>query len=80
MLVNLRWPKRLLQPKDPKEAFELEIKKAEAVWEGVSEFIEHNHPWEGCVIEGTAILPHLVARDLKGRQDVVSIFLVQSEE
>ena len=32
----------------------LEVKKAEAVWRGIAEFIEHNNPWEGCVIEGTA--------------------------
>lgn len=63
-----------------RELVTLEIKKAEAVWKGVTEFIKHNHPWEGCVIEGTAILPHLVASDFKDRSDILPIFLVQSEE
>lgn len=65
---------------DSEEAVRLEIKKAEAVWIGVAAFIEHNHPWEGCVIEGTAILPHLVASLFKDRADVMPIFLVQSED
>lgn len=65
---------------DSGESVTLEIKKAEAVWKGVAEFIKHNHPWEGCVIEGTAILPHLVASDFKDRRDILPIFLVQSEE
>lgn len=66
--------------KSPSESVVLEVKKAEAVWKGVAEFIENNNPWEGCVIEGTAILPHLVAKNLNDRQDVLSIFIVQSEE
>ncbi|TXG76225.1 hypothetical protein E6P97_03865 [Patescibacteria group bacterium] len=66
--------------KSAKESTELELKKAKAVWKGVAEFIEHNNPWEGCVIEGTAILPHLVARDLNDRPDVLSVFVVQSEK
>ncbi len=65
---------------DSGESVILEIKKAEAVWEGVAEFIKQNHPWEGCVIEGTAILPHLVASDFKDNPDILPIFLVQSEE
>lgn len=65
---------------DAEESGELEIKKAEAVWKGVAEFINHNNPWEGCVIEGTAVLPHLIARDLKDRQDILPIFVVQPEE
>lgn len=65
---------------DPKEAASLEIQKAESVWQGVKQFIENIYPWEGCVIEGTAILPRLVARDFNNREDVQSIFIVQSVE
>jgi len=62
------------------ERVAIEMRKAEAVWKGIAEFIEHNNPWEGCVIEGTAILPHLIAQDLKDRIDVLPIFVIQSEE
>lgn len=58
----------------------IELKQSEIVWGGVAEFIKHNHPWEGCVIEGTALLPRLIARDLEDRHDVHSIFLIQNEE
>lgn len=62
------------------ESIDLELKKAEIIWGGVFEFIEQNYPWEGCVIEGSAILPLFVARDLKDRQDMLPIFIVQSDE
>jgi len=54
-----------------------EIKQGEAVWGGVLALINNMYPWEKCIIEGTAIFPHLVARDLKEKDNITPIFLLQ---
>ncbi|MEQ1500164.1 MAG: AAA family ATPase [Parcubacteria group bacterium] len=56
-----------------------EIKQGEAVWSGVLALINNIYPWEKCIIEGTAIFPHLVARDLKEKDNITPIFLLQSD-
>jgi 2-phosphoglycerate kinase len=66
--------------KTAEESVAMEVRKARAVWKGVAEFIQNNNPWEGCVIEGSAIMPHLIDQDLKDRQEVLPIFVIQSEE
>jgi len=48
-------------------------------WGGVHELIKHHHPWEGGIIEGTAILPEFVARDFKEADNIQALFLVQDD-
>lgn len=56
-------------------------KLSEAVWRGVAALVDRPFPWEkGGVIEGTGILPELVARDLKENPNVKAIFLVQNDQ
>lgn len=56
-------------------------KISEAVWKGVKALVDRPFPWEkGGVIEGTGILPELVARDLKENSNVKVVFLVQEDE
>lgn len=57
-----------------------ERKKAELIWKGVVALVKAPHPWGGGIIEGTAILPDLVARDLPDMPDAKAIFLIQENE
>lgn len=53
----------------------------EAVWKGVKALVDRPFPWEkGGVIEGTGILPELVARYLKENPNIKVIFLVQEDK
>lgn len=53
----------------------------EATWKGVKALVDRPFPWEkGGIIEGTGILPELIARDLKENSNVKVIFLVQKDE
>jgi 2-phosphoglycerate kinase len=59
-----------------KEIVNREIEEAEKTWEGVKSFIKNSYPWENFIVEGVAILPRLVARDLEGNLSIKPIFLV----
>lgn len=56
-----------------------EIRQSELVWRGVVALVNHSYPWSGCVIEGTAILPHLVAQLPASNNKVKAIFLVHHD-
>jgi 2-phosphoglycerate kinase len=57
--------------------FQEEIKNNEEIWLGVERFIRSPFPWECVIIEGVAILPHLVASlDIK----VSSVFIIDTNE
>lgn len=56
-----------------------EIEEAEETWKGVKEFIKHSYPWENFIVEGIAILPHLIARDFKENLSIKPIFLVDED-
>ena len=64
------------------EIVALEMKQGEATWPGVAALIKHAYPWKkrrGFVLEGVAILPHLVARDFKDDPLVSAVFLVDED-
>lgn len=63
---------------DPNELVDLEYSRSEVIWLGVLAFIKRYHPWNGCIIEGTAILPSLVVRDLDLRGEIQAFFLVHT--
>lgn len=60
------------------EIVDLEIKRAEIIWQGVLSFIENHYPWESFIIEGMAIFPHLVSRDFSQKEEIKPIFLVHN--
>jgi len=57
-----------------------ESKKTGLVWEGTSKLLHAIHPWNGGIVEGTAILPEFIARDLNGAPNIHPLFLIQTEE
>jgi 2-phosphoglycerate kinase len=57
-----------------------EERKAAVVWKGVAALVRAPHPWDGAVIEGTAILPDFVAQDLADVPNVRILFLVQRDQ
>lgn len=61
------------------EILGLEIKRAEIIWQGVRAFIENHYPWENFIIEGLAILPHLIARDFDQKDEVKAIFILHTD-
>jgi 2-phosphoglycerate kinase len=50
------------------------------VWNGVSALVHSPHPWEGFIIEGIAIKPEFIYRDLAGIENLKCFFLVQEDE
>lgn len=54
-----------------------EIKNNEEIWKGVERIIRNPHPWEGVIIEGVAILPHLV---VSLNINVSTIFIIDTNE
>lgn len=67
--------RRILRPETDDES-----KKIELVWNGTCSFLQGIHPWDGGIIEGTAILPEYVQRDVRDISNVRVVFLIQTEE
>lgn len=60
-----------------KKGVSAEIENNEEIWKGVERFIRSPFPWENIIIEGVAILPHLVASlDIK----VNPVFIIDSDK
>ena len=57
-----------------------ESQKLALVWEGTAALLKGIHPWNGGVVEGTAILPEFVARDLNDVAHIRPLFLIQTDE
>jgi 2-phosphoglycerate kinase len=59
-----------------KEVLSEEIENNEEIWKGVERFIKSPFPWEAVIVEGVAVLPHLVASlDIK----VSSVFIIDTD-
>lgn len=59
------------------EIVQMEMAQGEATWPGIKKIIEDEYPWDdGFVVEGVAILPHLVAQDFSDDPDIKAVFLV----
>jgi 2-phosphoglycerate kinase len=60
-----------------KEVLSEEIENNEEIWKGVERFIKSPFPWEAVIVEGVAVLPHLVASlNIK----VSPIFIIDTDE
>jgi 2-phosphoglycerate kinase len=55
---------------------EREVEKSEEIWPGIERLICNPYPWEGVIVEGVAILPHLAIKFT----DVKSIFLIDVDD
>ena len=66
--------RRILQTTEQDEA-----KKTEIIWNATSTLLKGIHPWEGGIIEGTAILPKYLAKDFSELPTIKPIFLIQSQ-
>jgi 2-phosphoglycerate kinase len=53
-----------------------ELERYERIWRGAAALIHGIDPWGDSVIEGSVILPHLVARDFAEFEEAKAIFLV----
>jgi 2-phosphoglycerate kinase len=54
-----------------------EIENNEEAWKGVERFIRSPFPWEAVIVEGVAVLPHLIASlDI----EVSPIFIIDTDE
>ena len=76
------YPDLFLDTKDinePAELFAIEMKQSEVVWKGVLAFIQSIHPWDGGIIEGIAILPILIAKDVPDQENIKPIFMLQND-
>lgn len=65
-----------LSSHSPQEIVVSQCEESEVVWKGVKAFIEKDYVWGTFIIEGVAILPHLVANLDKSKTEILPIFLV----
>ena len=73
-------PQQLLRKLTPQENLEQQNRENEGVWKDVFSFIKLNDLWDSYIIEGVAVLPHLIARDLGKRSDIHPLFLLDKDE
>ena len=59
----------------PREIFEKHHEQSLAVWNGVMAWLRRNYNWKSYVVEGVAIIPEMVKRDLANDPRVKPIFL-----
>lgn len=50
------------------------------VWKGVKAFIDTDYAWESFIVEGVAILPKFINRDLKKDKRIRPVFLVNNNK
>lgn len=71
---------RFLTEFSAEQIVDMEFRQSEAAWMGIKAFIENDYTWnDGFVIEGVNILPHLVAKDFEGHDDIKAIFVVDHD-
>jgi 2-phosphoglycerate kinase len=80
MLFNSRQftAEEFLNKFSPREIVQNEIDESEVVWQGVKAFIENEYSWHSFIVEGVALLPHLVAK-YKDSPKFKAIFLVDRD-
>jgi 2-phosphoglycerate kinase len=73
-------PPSSFKKRTPQEIFAEEKIKAEDVWMDVLSFIRRNDLWESYIVEGSAIMPHFIHRDLNDDPEVHPVFLLDKSE
>jgi 2-phosphoglycerate kinase len=64
----------------PEQIVASQNEESEVVWKGVKAFIEKDYVWQTFIIEGVAILPHLVASLNLSETQLFPIFLVDEDK
>lgn len=63
----------------PQQIVESQNEESEVVWKGVKAFIETDYVWKTFIVEGVAVLPHLVAKLDKSKVEILPVFLVDED-
>jgi len=63
----------------PQEIVYSQNEENEVVWKGVKAFIETDYVWKTFIVEGVAVLPHLVAGLDTSKVEILPIFLVDND-
>ncbi|MBI5066131.1 hypothetical protein HZA97_07890 [Candidatus Woesearchaeota archaeon] len=70
---------KFLTSNTAEEIVNLHNKENKEVWKGVKALIETDYVWKSFIVEGVAILPHLVAKLVKKNKNVKAVFLVDED-
>lgn len=68
---------KFLNKYSPKEIVNIVNKESVEVWKGVKAILDTDYVWKSYIIEGVAVLPHLVSK-LKNK-DIKALFLVDED-
>lgn len=69
-------PEEFLETHTDEYIMNLEYQQDHEIWRGVQAFIDKDSTWRnGCVVEGVAILPDVVAQTYSDNPDVKAVFL-----
>jgi len=63
-----------------KKIVDIVNKESKDVWKGVKALIETDYVWKSYIIEGVAILPHLIYNFSKDKKNVKVIFLIDEDK
>lgn len=61
------------------EIIQIQNAESEEVWRGIKTLINNSYPWKSFIIEGVAILPHLVKKDFDKVENIKTIFLIDED-
>lgn len=73
-------PEHYLTTLSAEEIVQHQNLESDSVWEGVRAFVEKNYNWPSFIVEGVAVLPHLVQRDLSADPRVLPYFMSSKDE
>ena len=68
-----------LNKNSAREIVDVVNKESEDVWKGVKGLIETDYSWGSYIVEGVALLPHLIVDYIKKNGNVVVLFLVDND-
>lgn len=71
---------KFLNKYSAKEIVDLEIKEGKDVWKGVKALIETDYVWGSYIVEGVAIIPHILKDFIKNRKNIKVLFLIDSNK
>ena len=63
----------------PQQIVDSQNEESEVVWKGIKAFIEEDYVWKTFIVEGVAILPHLVKELDQSKVRILPIFLIDED-
>ncbi len=70
---------RYLSKNTAKQIVKNQNEESRDVWKGVKAIIETDYVWGSFIIEGVAILPHLVAKMTQRKKEIKAIFILDED-